>query len=354
MNIIILDNWKISPNQITMFIKHIFQETFSKGFKIPLKNFETLHFNHSYEYIIEFIVYFILYIMNFNLYFINFEPRFVVFNTYKMNNIDIDEIFDIIFNLSKHIFNKELDKEEIKKNIMKIFKKSDINHKLIEFDDKIDQFDIDVYPILEDKPVIYFMLSIEANVQIYYEKIIYLNKYVNSKMLRTKYLYRDIDFLYSAITENHYNTILRCNFVLSYKNDKKKIFTTIFNSLLNVLKQYSAQNSDQKELQKIDKYYLNKNIYETTTKKFQKNNIFNIDLMKKYPKKMNKSIYLYDKYQENNDVIYISNNILKDIFLNGIFNLTYTFDKNEFLENNFNEDLKKIMEIFQKKLIKSL
>lgn len=76
--------------------------------------------------------------------------------------------------------------------------------------------------------------------------------------------------------------------------------------------------------------------------------------MKKYPKKMNKSIYLYDKYQENNDVIYISNNILKDIFLNGIFNLTYTFDKNEFLENNFNEDLKKIMESFQKKLIKAL
>jgi predicted transcriptional regulator len=354
MNVIILDNWGINPNQVIISVEHVFKETFMKGFKIPLKIFENLNFNYSVEYITEFIVYFIIYLMRFKLDFINFKPRFVVFKANKVNEININETFDVIFNVLKYISNKEFDKEKIKKDVIKIFKKSDIDHELIISDIKINQFNVNIHSISPDKPIIYFMFSIYSNIQTYYEKIRYLNKYVISKMLRTKYLYRDLEYSYQLITGNTYNVILKCNFALAYKSDKKKIFTTIFNSLLNVLKEYSLQNPNQKELKKIDKYYLDEDIYKTTTKKFQQNNIFDKDLMKKYPEKMNKSIYLYDKYQENNDVIYISNDILKDIFSNGIYDLIYTFDKNEFLENNFIEELKKIMENFQKKLIKAL
>lgn len=203
----------------------------------------------------------------------------------------------------------------------------------------------------KNNQIMYFLLSIYANVPIYQEKITYLNKYVGSKMLRTKYLYRDVN--YKILRYNQYIQILQCNFSIAYTKDKKKIFATIFNSLLDILKLYSKQHQDQKYLKKIDNFYMSDKIY-TESKKINTSSYFNKQLINTYPKKFNKSIYLYDECQKDENAIFISNHVLSQIFSSGIYDLWYSFDDKEFLEKNFVDDVDNIIKSFQQKIVKIL
>jgi hypothetical protein len=143
---------------------------------------------------------------------------------------------------------------------------------------------------------------------------------------------------------------------ISYNDNKKKIFETILNSIIKIIKEYSKENENQTELLKIDKFYNSKTIYKAKSldKMININELINKNILELDPELLNKNIYLHKKAEQDIKNLFISNKYLLDILNNSVFFLDYSFDKQEILENNFTNEIKTMLINFKKTLIRYL
>jgi len=367
MYLIILKNWAFNPlylinlaNEIiynTLYIYHIIPEVIILKIKEKLKIFlSKLDINQKMILFEELIVYSIIVYYGYAIYLVEYGQNFVILNADKDFVLTYNKVFYNLYYNIIFLENTIIDKKKIKNKIKNILKTGNFSNNKININDDINEINVNILTKYVDIP--YFILSFNIyfkDIYIYNEKISYFNDYLKSKLVRTKYLYRigNKQILHNT---NDYMIFVNIQLNISYNDNKKKIFETILNSIIKIIKEYSKENENQTELLKIDKFYNTKTIYKSKSlnKMVNINELIIKNILESDPKLLNKNIYLHKKVEQDIKNLFISNKYLLDILNNSVFFLDYSFDKQEILENNFTNEIKTMLINFKKTLIRYL